>query len=70
MQDSTAPERSELKATLRRYGVLQREVAECIGVSETTIVFWFKGELSSPKLDAAIPAYVAGLERAATTKVA
>lgn len=63
MPDSNAPDRSEFRTALRRHGVPQKDVAETIGVSETTISLWLKGEVSSPKLDAAIPAYVAGLER-------
>ena len=41
----------------------QQEVAEACGVGRSTVTLWLKGEVSSPALDKAIPAYVAGLER-------
>lgn len=62
MPDNTAPDRNEIRATLRRHGVPQKAIAEVLEVHESTISLWLKGEVSSPKLDAGVVAYVAGLE--------
>ena len=51
---------------LRHFGASQSDLAAAIEVSQAAVSLWFKGEVSSPKLDASIPAYVAGLERGAS----
>ena len=56
-------ERNLLKTVLKRNNVTQTQVAEACGVNHSTVSLWLKGEVSSPALDKAIPAYVAGLER-------
>ena len=48
---------------MRRLDVSQKIVATVLDVHPTTVSLWLKGEVSSPMLDKAIPAYVAGLER-------
>ena len=59
----TQIERTGLRSTLRRLDVSQKIVATVLDVHPTTVSLWLKGEVSSPMLDKAIPAYVAGLER-------
>lgn len=63
MPQFTANERVELKAEIQRLGVLQNEIASACGVSKVTVSCWFSGDVSSPALDKAIPAYVIGVKR-------
>lgn len=63
MNDSTAKDREFLKQSLRRHGITHEDVATAIDSGRSTVSLWLAGEVSSPALDKAIPAYVAGLER-------
>lgn len=63
MPEFTSSDRDAIKATIRRRGVLQDELAEALGVSKSTISSWLSGDITTAPLDKAIPAYVAGLER-------
>lgn len=62
MPENTTQARSEYRNDLRRFGATQKTLADVIGVHESTVSLWLKGEVSSPMLDKAIPAYVAGLK--------
>ncbi len=62
MNDTTATERAEIRAKLDRFGVLHKDMAEACDVSKATISAWLKGDVSSPALDKAIPAFVRGIE--------
>lgn len=61
MPDDT-PTREELRRSVRRLGLTQQSLADQFGVSQTAIALWFKGEVTSARLDAAIPAFLSGVE--------
>jgi transcriptional regulator with XRE-family HTH domain len=69
MNQSIAIDRAEIRTKLDRMGVLHKDMADACDVSKATISAWLKGDVSSPALDKAIPAFVRGLE-IGSTKVA
>ncbi len=62
MDTNSTPTREQLRATLDRFKVTHLTAAEAIGVGRSTVSLWLQGEVSSPALDKAIPAFVRGLE--------
>lgn len=63
MPKFTAANRPEMKAEIQRLGIAQVEVSDACEVSKATVSAWFSGDVSSPALDKAIPAYVNGVLR-------
>jgi transcriptional regulator with XRE-family HTH domain len=63
MPKFTATDRAAIKAAIQSMGVLQAEIAEECGASKTAVSVWLNGGFSSPSLDKAIPAFVAGVSR-------
>jgi transcriptional regulator with XRE-family HTH domain len=62
MNDTTPIDRGEIRSKLDRFGVLHKDMAEACNVSKATISAWLKGDISSPALDKAIPAFIRGIE--------
>lgn len=66
--NTTVDVRGDLKATLKRLGFTHEKVSEAVGCGRSTVSLWLQGEVSSPALDMAIPAFVHGLEMVAAKK--
>lgn len=62
MDTNSTPTREQLRSTLERFKVTHLAAAEAIGVGRSTVTLWLKGEIDSPALDKAIPAFIRGLE--------
>lgn len=61
MQEFTATDRDEIRKALHRAGVTHDKLASACKVSRPTVSLWLAGEVSSPALDKAIPAFASAL---------
>jgi transcriptional regulator with XRE-family HTH domain len=61
MQDFTATDREAIRRALREAKVTHDQIAAACAVSRPTITLWLSGDISSPALDKAIPAFAAAL---------
>lgn len=63
MTISIETDRSEVQEALRRLGGTQKDIAAALNISKAAVSLWFTSDVSSPKMDAGITGYVAGLVR-------
>lgn len=61
MPDGT-PSKDDIRAVLKRLGVTQAELGREMHVKGPTISRWLDGDVKSARLDAAVPAFLRGIE--------
>jgi hypothetical protein len=65
MPDDT-PSKEEIRTALKRLGITQTELGKHVDAAPNVVSLWLQDKMTSKRLDAAIPAFLRGIEFGST----